>query len=61
MKTAIGVLGDLADTLGANAAPLIQQCVSSRDFLSECLQSEDHLVREAAEWAQLAIRRAISF
>lgn len=61
MKTAIGVLGDLSYTLGFNAAPLIQQCVSSRDFLNECLQSEDQLVREAAEWAQLAIRRAISF
>lgn len=61
MKTAIGVLGDLADTLGGNAAPLIQQCVSSRGFLNECLQSEDNLVREAGEWAQLAIRRAISF
>ncbi|KAL6177827.1 hypothetical protein ACLB2K_049349 [Fragaria x ananassa] len=61
MKTAIGVLGDLADTLGGNAAPLIQQCASSRGFLNECLQSEDNLVREAGEWAQLAIRRAISF
>ncbi|XP_062146046.1 importin subunit beta-1-like [Alnus glutinosa] len=60
-KTAIGVLGDLADTLGSNASPLIQQSVSSRDFLNECLSSDDHLIRESAEWAKLAISRAISF
>ncbi|KAK7318068.1 hypothetical protein RJT34_02766 [Clitoria ternatea] len=60
-KTAIGVLGDLADTLGGNAGPLIQQSVSSKDFLKECLSSDDHLVKESAEWAKLAISRAISF
>jgi len=60
-KTAIGVLGDLADTLGSNAGPLIQQSVSSKDFLGECLSSDDHLIRESAEWAKLAISRAISF
>lgn len=60
-KTAIGVLGDLADTIGSNAGPLIQQSVSSKDFLSECLSSDDHLIRESAEWAKLAISRAISF
>lgn len=60
MKTAIGVLGDLADTLGSNAGSLIQQSLSSRDFLNECLTSEDHLIKESAEWAKLAIIRAIS-
>ncbi|KAK7399076.1 hypothetical protein VNO78_10251 [Psophocarpus tetragonolobus] len=60
-KTAIGVLGDLADTLGSNAGPLIQQSVSSKDFLKECLSSDDHLIKESAEWAKLAISRAISF
>ncbi|KAL9312854.1 hypothetical protein ACSQ67_018306 [Phaseolus vulgaris] len=60
MKTAIGVLGDLADTLGSNAGSLIQQSLSSRDFLNECLTSEDHLIKESAEWAKLAITRAIS-
>lgn len=60
-KTAIGVLGDLADTLGVNAGPLIQQSVSSKDFLNECLSSDDHLIKESAEWAKLAISRAISF
>ncbi|XP_057415183.1 importin subunit beta-1-like [Lotus japonicus] len=60
-KTAIGVLGDLADTLGSNAGPLIQQSVSSKDFLKDCLSSDDHLVKESAEWAKLAISRAIQF
>ncbi|KAL5814428.1 hypothetical protein ACOSQ4_025069 [Xanthoceras sorbifolium] len=60
-KTAIGVLGDLADTLGSNAGPLIQQSVSSKDFLNECLSSDDHMIKESAEWAKLAITKAISF
>uniref|UniRef100_A0A1D1ZAR7 Importin subunit beta-1 n=1 Tax=Anthurium amnicola TaxID=1678845 RepID=A0A1D1ZAR7_9ARAE len=59
-KTAIGVLGDLADTLGSNAAPLINQSVSSKDFLDECLSSDDHLIKESADWAKLAVSRAIS-
>ncbi|GAB2293946.1 Importin subunit beta-1 [Dionaea muscipula] len=60
MKTAIGVLGDLADTLGSNASSLIQQSPSSREFLNECLSSSDLLVKESAEWARLAISRIIS-
>ncbi|KAK8679845.1 hypothetical protein V6N13_108809 [Hibiscus sabdariffa] len=60
MKTAIGVLGDLADTLGSHAGSLIQQSVSSKDFLNECLSSEDHMIKESAEWAKLAVSRAIS-
>ncbi|KAL8049422.1 hypothetical protein ABFS82_06G019200 [Erythranthe guttata] len=60
MKTAIEVLGDLADTLGSNAGSLIQQSMSCKDFLNECLSSEDHLIKESAEWARLAISRAIS-
>ncbi|KAL5719053.1 Importin subunit beta-1 [Ranunculus cassubicifolius] len=59
-KTAMGLLGDLADTLGGNAGPLIQQSLSSKDFLQECLRSEDPLVKESADWAKLAISRAIS-
>lgn len=60
MKTAIGLLGDLADTLGNNAGSLIQQSLSSKDFLNECLSSEDHMIKESAEWARLAISKAIS-
>lgn len=60
MKAAIGVLGDLADTLGTNAGALINQSVSSKDFLEECLSSDDHLIKESAEWAKLAITRAVS-
>lgn len=59
-KTAIGVLGDLADTLGKNAGPLINQSVSCKDFLEECLLSDDHLIKESADWAKLAVGQAIS-
>ena len=60
MKTAIGVLGDLADTLGSNAGSLIQLSLSCKEFLNECLSSDDHLIKESAEWAKMAISRAIS-
>lgn len=60
MKTAIGLLGDLADTLGSNAGSLIQQSHTSKDFLNECLSSKDHMIKESAEWARLAISKAIS-
>lgn len=60
MKTAIGVLGDLADTLGSNAGSLIQNSLASKDFLNECLSSDDHMIKESAEWAKMAISRAIS-
>jgi importin subunit beta-1 len=60
MKTAVGVLGDLADTLGGHVGPLINQSVSSKDFLDQCLSSDDHLIKESADWAKLAITRAIS-
>ncbi|KAG2630115.1 hypothetical protein PVAP13_3KG494000 [Panicum virgatum] len=60
MKTAIGVLGDLADTLGVHAGPLINQSASSKAFLEECLASDDPLVKESADWASIAITRAVS-
>ncbi|PIA46762.1 hypothetical protein AQUCO_01500362v1 [Aquilegia coerulea] len=59
-KTAIGLLGDVADTLGSNAGSLIQLSVSSREFLNECLSSDDHLIKESAEWARMAISQAVS-
>ncbi|CAN6338658.1 unnamed protein product [Urochloa humidicola] len=60
MKTAIGVLGDLADTLGVHAGPLINQSASSKAFLEECLASDDPSVKESADWASIAITRAVS-
>ena len=60
MKAATGVLGDLADTLGSGAASLIQQFPSFRELLNECLSSEDHSIKQSAEWAKLALSRVIS-
>ncbi|KAL5989446.1 Importin subunit beta-1 [Asimina triloba] len=59
-KTAIGVLGDLADTLGSSVGMLINQAIGCKDFLSECLLSDDPMVKESADWAQLAVSRALS-
>ncbi|RWR97523.1 importin subunit beta-1 [Cinnamomum micranthum f. kanehirae] len=59
-KTAVGLLGDLADALGGDAGPLISQAVASKNFLNECLSSDDHLTKESADWAQLAVSRAVA-
>ncbi|KAL5706753.1 Importin subunit beta-1 [Ranunculus cassubicifolius] len=58
-KTAIGLLGDVADTLGSSAGSLIQMSAFSRKFLSECLSSDDNLIKESAEWARMAITQAV--
>lgn len=60
MKAAIGLLGDLADTLGSHVGPLFNQSVSIKDLLEECLSSDDRLTKESAEWAKFAITRAVS-
>lgn len=60
MKSALGVLGDLADTLGSHVGPLIRDSSSSKDLIEECMVYDDPLVRESAEWAKHAINRAVS-
>jgi importin subunit beta-1 len=60
MKSALGVLGDLADTLGSHVGPLIRESSSSKDLIEECMVYDDPLVRESAEWAKHAINRAVS-
>ncbi|KAH9606489.1 hypothetical protein KSS87_016433 [Heliosperma pusillum] len=59
MKTAIGLLGDLADTLPSSSASIIQQFPSCREFLSECLSSDDESIKQSAEWAKFAISRVV--
>lgn len=59
-KAAVGVLGDLADTLGSNAAPLLRQNVFYNDFIDECLSSDDQLIKETAEWVQMTVHRVVS-
>lgn len=56
-RAAIGVLGDVADTLGTSAIPLFQSSVFYKDFLDECLSSDDKQLKETAEWAQLTVNR----
>ncbi|CAK9228294.1 unnamed protein product [Sphagnum troendelagicum] len=57
MKAAIGVMGDLADTLGPSAAPLFKQAVFYKDFLDESTSSDDQQLKETAEWALSTINR----
>ncbi|KAL2621419.1 hypothetical protein R1flu_001624 [Riccia fluitans] len=59
-KAAIGVMGDLADTMGTNAAVLFQRSVFYKDFLDECTSSDDQQLKETAEWAQVTINRIIA-
>ncbi|GLJ17238.1 hypothetical protein SUGI_0298820 [Cryptomeria japonica] len=59
-KAAVGVLGDLADTLGPNAAPLLRQSAFYKDFVDECLSSSDQLIKETAEWVQMTVHRVVS-
>ena len=60
MKTAIGVLGDLADTLGPSAGSMIQQFPLWRELLNEGFSSDDPSIKQSAEWAKLALSRVVS-
>ncbi|GJP60988.1 hypothetical protein CLOP_g18199 [Closterium sp. NIES-67] len=53
-KAAVGVLGDLADTLGVAAAQLFATHRFHREFIEECMNS-DESIKETAEWAQSRI------
>lgn len=55
-KSAAGVLGDLADTLGNNAAPVFRNSNFYNEFLGECMGSEDNQIKETASWAQSTIQ-----
>lgn len=59
-KAAVGVLGDLADTLGSNAAPLFQNSSFYKKFLQECQTSQDQQLKETADWALAIINHVLS-
>ena len=59
-KVATGVLGDLADTLGNNAAPVFRNSTFYNEFLGECMASEDNQVKETTSWAQATIQLVLS-
>ncbi|CAN0915124.1 Importin subunit beta-1, partial [Linum grandiflorum] len=60
MKAAIGVIGDLADTLGRSAVSWIQQSDFCKDLWNECLPFADESIKESTERAKLAIIKANS-
>ena len=59
-KAAVGVLGDLADTLGPNVSSLFQSSTFYKNFLEECRNSDDRSLKETADWALATISRIIS-
>ncbi|KAJ0667985.1 putative armadillo-like helical, importin beta family [Helianthus annuus] len=50
LKAAVVVLGDLADALGPNVKKFEKQVAFCREFLGECLKSEDKQLKETATW-----------
>ena len=59
-KAAAGVIGDLADTLGNNAAPVFRNSTFYNEFLGECMASEDNQVKETTSWAPATIQLVLS-
>ncbi|KAH7285160.1 hypothetical protein KP509_33G016000 [Ceratopteris richardii] len=59
-KSAVGVLGDLADTLGSHVAILFRNSSSYQGFLQECQASDDQQLKETADWALAIISRIVS-
>eukprot|EP00271_Cylindrocystis_brebissonii_P014951 TRINITY_DN366_c1_g1_i1.p1 TRINITY_DN366_c1_g1~~TRINITY_DN366_c1_g1_i1.p1 ORF type:complete len:871 (+),score=159.24 TRINITY_DN366_c1_g1_i1:222-2834(+) len=54
-KAAVGVMGDLADTLGMACGPLFQQYQFYREFIEDCSALDDQQLKETAQWAQSRI------
>ncbi|XP_024520306.1 importin subunit beta-1 [Selaginella moellendorffii] len=57
LKAAVGVMGDMADCLAGTSAQFFRNSAFYKDFLDECLSSDDHRLKETAEWAQATINR----
>ncbi|KAJ6822922.1 importin subunit beta-1-like [Iris pallida] len=58
-KSAVAVMGDLADSLGPNIKILFKDCTFYVDLLGECLQSDDDQLKETATWTQGMIGRVM--
>ncbi|XP_002994383.2 importin subunit beta-1 [Selaginella moellendorffii] len=59
-KAAVGVLGDLADTLGTPAAGMFRQITFYKDFLDMVQMMDDAPLKETAAWAMATINRILS-
>ena len=53
-------MGDLADTLSHSAAELFKRHSFCKEFIEECLSSEDSSIKDTAEWAQGRIATIVS-
>jgi len=50
-RAAVGLLGDLAHTLGTAIVPLLRAKPFWHGFMNECAYSEDERIRNTAQWA----------
>ncbi|XP_071738286.1 importin subunit beta-1-like [Rutidosis leptorrhynchoides] len=60
VRSAVAVLGDLADALGSKVKTLFKELAFCSELLVECLQSEDEQLKETATWTQGMIGRVFS-
>lgn len=59
-KAAVGVMGDLADTLGGSVSHLFLSHTFYKDFINECMLSSDPQLKDTAEWALGRISAIVS-
>lgn len=58
-KAAVAALGDLADALGGRIKELLAGSPFYNELLSECLLSDDDVLKETAGWAQSLIQHIL--
>ncbi|MQL80033.1 hypothetical protein Taro_012476 [Colocasia esculenta] len=58
-KSAVAVMGDLADALGPNISTLFKDRTFHMDLLGECFESDDDQLKETATWTQGMLGRVL--
>ena len=54
-RAAVGLIGDLAHTMGRSIVPLLQARTFWQGFVNECRNSEDERIKQTAQWAAQVI------
>lgn len=58
-KSAVAVMGDLADALGPNISSLFKDRTFHMELLGECFGSDDENLKETATWTQGMLNRVL--
>ncbi|XP_078435499.1 importin subunit beta-1-like [Wolffia australiana] len=58
-KSAVAVMGDLADALGPNISSLLKDRTFHVELLGECFESDDDNLKETATWTQGMLNRVL--